>query len=140
MTQFYAHPSNARRAARAALGKGAVEGTDYRLTTKGKQVGFEPIETGDTLERLIKLLERPQGATALEVGAAFGWLEHTSRARISTGPRTRGYKVVRTREDGRGSVYRAEKQLPLGESRKALGNRYEGGKRKRQAKREKGSR
>jgi hypothetical protein len=200
--KYFSHPSNARRAARAALGKDAKEGTDYKLVhtdTLGGQVGFEPIEKtkvrparrgtlganpitdaeifdvpkrrpgsrlpgkgrkpkapgtprkipnvraskrarkapaagreaavpGAWLDQLLAMLSRPQGATAAEVGQAFGWLEHTSRARISVGPRSRDARAVRSREIRGGkmvSVYRLETELPLSLKREDLGVRYE---------------
>lgn len=155
----YAHPSNARRAARKALGLHAKEGEHYVLefVTDGT-VGFKPIKrkgerrrrkapakkpagrgrgrkspaggNGNMTDALVAYLTDParDGATAAEVAEHFGWEEHTARARISTGPRSKGYKAVRSREEGRGSVYRLERQLPLGEARGALGNRYSGKK------------
>lgn len=194
--KYFSHPSNARRAARAALGKGAKEDVDYKLIgteTLGGQVGFVPITKaaptkkakpakppraaktpapakgrkvighartappgldprdgakragkkfrqllkekksrdkaagGAWLDQLCSMLSRPQGATAAEVGAAFGWLEHTSRARISVGPRSRNARAERTREDRGGkmvSVYRLATELPLGQKRDELGVKY----------------
>lgn len=176
MPKIYSHPSNARRAARAALGKNAKEGVDYRLSRQEgvEGVGFEQLKApagqgraakrkwpathgkalrirkpapvdrspkrkppakrraaktapGEWRDQLQALLERPQGVTAAEVAAKFGWEQHTSRARISTGLRERGIKVERRREQ-RGadmvSVYRALPQLQLGEAREKLGNVY----------------
>lgn len=82
---------------------------------------------GAWLDRLCAMLARAQGATAAEVGAAFGWLEHTSRARISVGPRSRGQRAERTREERGGkmvSVYRLDTELPLGQTREELGVIY----------------
>lgn len=82
---------------------------------------------GAWLDDLIAMLARPKGATAAEVGKAFGWLEHTSRARISVGPRTRNMRATRTKEDRNGkrvSVYRVSAELPLGQKRNELGVLY----------------
>lgn len=181
MQTFYTLRSNAKRAARAALGKIATEGTDYIIIKNdqlGGQFGFKPIEkakpakvpkvdrggrkksigprkilnirgdgrhnpkrkakapakaeAGAWAGELIDMLKRPQGATALEVGERFGWLEHTSRARISVTPRTFDPKTpmrsVRTREERGGkmvSVYRIETELPLNLKREQLGVRYD---------------
>lgn len=153
--QTFSHKSNARRNARKMLGGGAKEDIDYYLVATEHGVGWQKIEKtkpkkarparrakrkaapkpaaaagSSTAEAMLAMLTRPQGATATEVGEAFGWLEHTSRARISTGCRDQNVKIVRTREERKGydgtvSVYRAEPQLPLAEKREALGNRYE---------------
>ena len=56
---------------------------------------------------IIALLERPEGATIVEIVAATAWQAHSARGLIS-GVLTKklGLEVGSTKEDGRGSVYR----------------------------------
>jgi Protein of unknown function (DUF3489) len=62
---------------------------------------------GTKLAQVIGLLRRDHGATLAELGAATGWLPHTTRAAL-TGLRKRGYEVALDRTDEeRGSTYRA---------------------------------
>lgn len=143
--QFFSHASNARRAARKALGKTAKEGEHYKLIRNDKGgVAFQPIKprrpakvtpakarppapgaTPGWQERLHAMLV--EGCTAADVARAFDWLEHTARARISTALREQGIQVERFRVERAGkkvSMYRALPQLKLGEKRTALGNIY----------------
>ena len=65
----------------------------------------QAIRPGTKQAMLVKLLERPKGATIAEMVDATGWLPHTTRAAL-TGLRKRGLTIARCKEDGRGSVYR----------------------------------
>lgn len=189
MAETFSHKSNARRAARKALGADAKEGVHYKLSTgKDGRIGFNRIGGPDArsrtrpakaerartmprdvkptppadkvvrvkseakrkgkpvrrpavskaksnvasvpgawLDRMLAMLQSPKGATAAEVAKAFNWEEHTARARISVGPRSRNMRAERVREERNGnmvSVYRVTEQLPLGEKREALGVLY----------------
>jgi Protein of unknown function (DUF3489) len=132
--------SAAKRTRRAAIKKfagkpvdavRAATGADRRPRkppAKKQSAAPPPIEAGSKADLLLSMLSAPNGATAKEVARAFGWKQHTARARISTMFRDRAIKIERTRETRRGykktvNVYRALPQLPLGEPRKALGNR-----------------
>lgn len=101
-------------------------GQKFRQALKEKK-SRDKAAGGAWVDQLCAMLSRPKGATALEVGEAFGWLEHTSRARISVGPRSRSARAERTREERGGkmvSVYRLATELPLGQKRDELGVRY----------------
>jgi hypothetical protein len=54
---------------------------------------------------LIGMLERPEGASVVEIGQRLGWLPHTVRAAI-TGLRHAGREVTRSKDVGGRSVYR----------------------------------
>lgn len=122
-----AKPGRARKAPAADPRDGAARaGQKFRQALKAKKAQ-DKAAGGAWVDQLCAMLARPKGATALEVGAAFGWLEHTSRARISVGPRSRNARAERTREQRGGhmvSVYRLATELPLGQTRDELGVRY----------------
>ena len=54
---------------------------------------------------LIGMLERPEGASVVEIGHRLGWLPHTVRAAI-TGLRHAGREVTRRKNTTGQSVYR----------------------------------
>ena len=54
---------------------------------------------------LIGMLERPEGASVVEIGQQLGWLPHTVRAAI-TGLRHAGREVTRRKAENGQSVYR----------------------------------
>jgi hypothetical protein len=60
---------------------------------------------GSKLAEVIRLLQRSEGATILNLIEATGWLQQTTRAAL-TGLRKRGYPVARERVDGGDSLYR----------------------------------
>jgi len=56
---------------------------------------------------IIALLERPEGATIVEIVAATAWQAHSARGLISGVLKKKlGLVVGSTKEDGRGAVYR----------------------------------
>ena len=57
-------------------------------------------------ERLVTMLQAPDGVSVEELSSAFGWLKHTTRAAL-TGLRKKGYAIVRSQGNG-GHVYRIE--------------------------------
>jgi Protein of unknown function (DUF3489) len=65
---------------------------------------------------VINLLQRPEGATIIDLTDATGWLPHTTRA-VLTGLRKRGYAVVRERVDAGDSTYRIVTTAADGEDR-----------------------
>lgn len=56
------------------------------------------------------MLTRPEGATLSEIGAKFGWLDHTASAFLSVNFRNLGRPTVKATEAGRGTVYRLEEK------------------------------
>jgi hypothetical protein len=76
--------------------------------------GAEQPPTSTKREQLIKLLERPEGATVSEIGQRLGWLPHTVRAAI-TGLRKVGREVTRSKDANDRSVYRLAPVRPAGE-------------------------
>jgi hypothetical protein len=74
---------------------------------------------GSKLALVIEHLQRPDGATLIDLTQATGWLPHTTRAAL-TGLRKRGYAVVRERLGVGGSVYRISDVLADGGDRAAL--------------------
>lgn len=69
--------------------------------------------SGSKLAHVIKLLQRRDGASITELIDATDWLAHTTRAAL-TGLRKRGYAVVIDRSE-RGSFYRIEADLSVGD-------------------------
>ena len=60
------------------------------------------------------MLERPEGASAGEIGQRLGWLPHAVRAAI-TGLRKAGREVTRTKDADDRSVYRLAPDKTAGE-------------------------
>lgn len=54
------------------------------------------------------MLTRPEGATLSEIGAQFGWLDHTTSAYISVNFRNLGRTTSKATVAGRGTVYRLD--------------------------------
>ncbi len=62
--------------------------------------------TGTKIDKVVKMLSRPEGATLEALAQASGWLLHTTSAAL-TGLRKRGYNIERSRDlDAGPSVYR----------------------------------
>lgn len=55
--------------------------------------------------RVLGLLQRPEGATIDHLVAATGWLAHTTRAAL-TGLKKKGHVVTSEKLEGQGRVYR----------------------------------
>ncbi|HZZ24478.1 MAG TPA: DUF3489 domain-containing protein [Roseiarcus sp.] len=60
---------------------------------------------GSKLALVIEHLQRPDGATIVDLTQATGWLPHATRAAL-TGLRKRGYAVIRERIGAGDSAYR----------------------------------
>ena len=57
--------------------------------------------------QMIAMLQRPEGATVVEIAAAFGWQHHTVRGAIAGALRKKlGLGVISEKVEGRGRVYR----------------------------------
>jgi DNA-binding MarR family transcriptional regulator len=70
--------------------------------------------SGSKIDAVLKLLDRPQGATLKAMLEATGWLPHTTRAAL-TGLRKRGYALERLRnEQDRACIYRLQRPLSTG--------------------------
>ena len=66
------------------------------------------IRTGTKQVQIIMLLQRPEGATIVEIIAATGWQSHTVRGAISGALKKRlGLPIVSGKVEGRGAVYRS---------------------------------
>jgi hypothetical protein len=93
--------SSARKAAKAASPK--ARGNGARKAAKPATGERRPTKTDQGLD----MLRRKKGVTVAEMGEAFGWLPHTTRAWISA---TAGKKLSNAIEtevvEGRGRVYR----------------------------------
>ena len=62
---------------------------------------------GTKQAQIISLLQRPEGATIAEIGAATGWQAHSARGMISGALKKRlGLPVVSEKVEGRGTVHR----------------------------------
>ena len=62
---------------------------------------------GTKQERLVAMLEAPEGASTAEIVAAFGWQPHTVRGAIAGALKKRlGLQVGSEAIEGRGRVYR----------------------------------
>ena len=83
-------------------------GTVKRLTVATK---IEPPShsglprPGSKQALIVAMLAKDKGASLTSLGAATGWLPHTTRAAI-TGLRKRGFAIERTRHEKLGSLYR----------------------------------
>jgi uncharacterized protein DUF3489 len=103
-----------RRAAKPAGRKGAKRRPKSRSRAKAggsanrrsKSSGSlaEP-RAGSKLALVVKMLERPRGATADDLTAATSWLPHTARA-VITSLRNRGYRVETERNRDHKMIYR----------------------------------
>ena len=59
--------------------------------------------------QLIEMLKRPQGASAEEIAAQFGWQLHTVRGAIAGALKKKlGLDVISKKVEGRGRIYRIE--------------------------------
>ncbi len=66
-----------------------------------------PRGSGQTkLDRLVKLLRRPQGATLAEMQAVTGWQAHSVRGALAGAIKTRLALAVSSEKEERGRVYR----------------------------------
>jgi hypothetical protein len=70
-----------------------------------KRSGGEP-RRATKQAALIKMLERPKGATIAQMCAKTGWQSHSVRAAL-TGLRKRGLAVTRTKTEAGTTIYRA---------------------------------
>lgn len=70
-----------------------------------KRSGGEP-RRATKQAALIKMLERPKGATIAQMCAKTGWQSHSVRAAL-TGLRKRGLVVTRTKTEAGTTIYRA---------------------------------
>lgn len=57
-------------------------------------------------ERLVTMLQAPEGVSVVELSNTFGWLPHTTRAAL-TGLRKKGHAVIRAQQ-GSVTVYRID--------------------------------
>jgi len=58
-------------------------------------------------DRLIEMLQRPEGATIKQMADSFGWQPHTVRGTLSGALKKRlGLAVTSNKEESRGRVYR----------------------------------
>jgi len=58
-------------------------------------------------DRLIEMLQRPQGATIEQMAESFEWQPHTVRGTLSGALKKRlGLRVTSTKEENRGRVHR----------------------------------
>jgi hypothetical protein len=65
----------------------------------------QPNQRGKTLDVVIGLLHRPEGATVADIQAVTGWLPHTTRGYLSKGgPAGKAATITNTR-NGKATVY-----------------------------------
>ncbi len=76
---------------------------DAGLTSEpeASSVAARPAKKSD---RLLALLQRPEGASVEDLSNELGWLQHTTRAAL-TGLRKKGHEVGKTKE-GSVTIYR----------------------------------
>jgi hypothetical protein len=75
--------------------------------SNSKGTGDEPLPRAPTkTERLVTMLQVPDGVSVEELRSTFGWLKPTTRAAL-TKLRKKGYAIARLQGDG-GNVYRIE--------------------------------
>ena len=63
------------------------------------------IKQSSKLTDVVELLARTNGASIAELISATNWLPHTARAAL-TGLRKRGFRLVRSAEETRGTIYK----------------------------------
>jgi Protein of unknown function (DUF3489) len=76
-----------------------------RYEAVGERAKTSTPRASSKLARVINLLQRPDGATIVDLTDATRWLPHTTRAAL-TGLRKRGYAVTRERVGAGSSIYR----------------------------------
>lgn len=54
---------------------------------------------------VLQMLQRPEGATIVQIVTETGWLPHTTRAAL-TGLKKKGREIVSEKAEGEGRVYR----------------------------------
>ena len=93
--------TKAMKAAKAASSK--ARGNGARKAAKPATAERAPTKTDQGLD----MLRRKKGVTVAEIGEAFGWLPHTTRAWISaTAGKKLGNAIETEVVEGRGRVYR----------------------------------
>jgi len=86
----------------AAQSEPITEGADLATTNAS---GVDRPRASTKRAMLIRMLERPEGASVGKIGQRLGWLPHTVRAAI-TGLRHAGREVTRSKDTTGQSVYR----------------------------------
>lgn len=95
--------ASAVSSARKAKTKQAAEQTPDDTNT-AKTVA---IRAGTKQAQIIAMLQRPEGATVVEMVEASGWLAHTVRGSISGALKKKlGLPITAEKVEGRGTVYR----------------------------------
>ena len=97
--------------------KAALPVEDVRAEPPYTARATPPAERAPTKQAvIIALLQRQEGATLADLGAATGWLPHTTRAAL-TRLRQSGHRLEKTKGET-GSVYRIAKPARAVRSRK----------------------
>ena len=85
-----------------------------KINKESPETSHAALRSGTKIDGVLKMLERPEGATLEAMAKATGWLPHTTSAAL-TGLRRRGFILERSRGDMVGlSVYRLQRQSPTG--------------------------
>ena len=99
----------------AAQGKGKSAETVTLGKSSAKSPRHDPATrpsaastSSNKISRVLRYLQRANGATLSQLMAFTGWQAHSVRA-VICGLRKEGISIVRSREKGRQSVYRAGK-------------------------------
>lgn len=91
-----------RRMARKPKPAGA---TEVPASTPTRKIESKPAKPPTKSDLALRLLERPEGATIVQLVAATGWLPHTTRAAL-TGLKKKGHIVTSTKAPGEERIYR----------------------------------
>ena len=76
------------------------------------------IRAGTKQAQIIAMLQRPEGATVVEMAEDTGWMSHTVRGSISGVLKKRlGLPITSKRVEGRGTVYRCSAHRPASENK-----------------------
>jgi hypothetical protein len=99
------HPSTKRprRMARVPKSEGTIEVPDSVLAPN---VEPKPVKPSSKSSLVLQMLQRPEGATIVQIVTATGWLSHTTRAAL-TGLKKKGHEITSEKAEGEGRVYRA---------------------------------
>lgn len=78
---------------------------EVRNSTPIPEVQPERIKPGAKASLVLQLLQRPEGATIVQIVAATDWLPHTTRSAL-TGLKKKGYEITSEKAEGQERVYR----------------------------------
>jgi hypothetical protein len=75
-------------------------------SVSGRKEKVRSRASATTVEQIVQMLRRPEGATVTQISRRLGWQRHSVRGAIAGTVRRRGHKVERARTEAGEYVYR----------------------------------